>query len=206
MTWKRGHTVNLVQEEHHRIYGSGWALGLDQHDYLLRLGLQPDHPLLDFGCGAGRAGIHLIDYLLPRRYVGVDGHEPSLRAFANYEIPLNRLSSKQPSLHQVDLVQQPLNIESQFQFVMAFSVFNHMQSHVIAGRSVVRALRPGGLLVCAFGVPANATALGLQPVRAERTQSRLVPEKTIDWYVFAKPTSGDVPKRTTPDADPASKD
>lgn len=39
---------------------------------IIRLGLQPHHLCVDFGCGSLRIGQHLIGYLDPRRYYGLD--------------------------------------------------------------------------------------------------------------------------------------
>ncbi|MBD3347042.1 MAG: methyltransferase [Chitinivibrionales bacterium] len=186
MTWKRGHNVNVLEEEHHRIYGSKWALGLDQYEYLVSHGLQPGHRLLDFGCGAGRAGIHLIDYLDPGNYTGVDGHESGINAFQDYEIPLNRLGPKDPDIRLLDLEKEPFGEEEVFDYVIAFSVFNHMRNHAPAAHNVSRALKNGGLLVATFGIPHNFGEFGLTLIKSERTQSRLVPTKTIDWFILRK--------------------
>lgn len=40
--------------------------------FLKEQGLQPQHHLLDYGCGILRAGLQLVPYLEPGRYVGVD--------------------------------------------------------------------------------------------------------------------------------------
>lgn len=47
-------------------------LGADQFDYPVAAGLQPDHHLLEIGCGNLRAGWRFIDYLDVGHYTGVD--------------------------------------------------------------------------------------------------------------------------------------
>jgi SAM-dependent methyltransferase len=186
MTWKRGHTLDLLEEEHHRIYGSKWALGRDQINYLIEHGLKPDHYLLDYGCGAGRAGIHFIRYLEAGHYVGVDGHQSSLSAFEQYEIPLHGLHDRDPTLTLANLETEPLQLSVPVDFVMAFSVFNHMRTHELASHNLVSNLRDGGILVCTFGVPRDHQKLGLHLLKSERRPSQMVHDKTIDWYVFLK--------------------
>jgi len=186
MTWKRGHNVDVLEEEHHRIYGSKWALGLDQYEYLVKIGLIPRHRILDLGCGAGRAGIHLIDYLDEGNYVGVDGHKPSLDAFKEYEIRLNRLGHKNPSIILIDIEKERLDIKNRFDYVIAFSVFNHMKNHALATQNIVDSLKDGGILVTTFGVPQNYQSYGLIPIKSESLRSRLVIDKNIDWCIFKK--------------------
>lgn len=41
-------------------------------DHLIALGLKPRHALVDYGCGSLRVGRHLIDYLEPGNYWGLD--------------------------------------------------------------------------------------------------------------------------------------
>jgi SAM-dependent methyltransferase len=187
MTWKRGHNPDVLDEEHHRIYGSKWALGLDQLEFAIRCGLQPSHSLLDFGCGAGRAGVHLIAYLEPGRYVGVDGHAPSLGAFENYEIPLHRLARREPRLVLHDATAAALPFaDASFDMVLAFSVFNHIKGAPHVAADVARVLRPGGTLVAAMGPPPQPGSLGLALVEQLDEQSRLVADKTITWFVYRK--------------------
>ncbi|MBD3320191.1 MAG: methyltransferase [Chitinivibrionales bacterium] len=186
MTWKRGHTVDVLEEEHHRIYGSKWALGLDQYEYLVGCGLKPSHTLLDFGCGAGRAGIHLIDYLDAGHYRGIDGHGPSINAFRQYEIPLHRLENKKPVVRCCNLETDPPNEREAFDYIIAFSVFNHMRNHAPAAQSASDALKPGGYLVASFGIPQHFQNYGLSLVKSERKKSRLVTDKSIDWFVLRK--------------------
>jgi len=41
-------------------------------DYLVRLGLKPEHVCVEIGCGSLWAAEPVINYLLPNRYVGLD--------------------------------------------------------------------------------------------------------------------------------------
>lgn len=46
--------------------------GRDEFELLLRLGLQPDHTCVDYGCGTLRIGQHVIRHLDPGRYWGFE--------------------------------------------------------------------------------------------------------------------------------------
>jgi len=85
-------------ELHRSTYGRPWNLGSHFFDFMLAQGLKTHHKVLDFGCGSGRLGIHLINYLDAGCYFGIESHYNSLRAFAHYEIPKARLESKGPRL------------------------------------------------------------------------------------------------------------
>lgn len=53
--------------------GKGFLTFLQDH------GLQPDHALLDYGCGILRGGLQFVPYLKPHRYVGVEISETRLQ-------------------------------------------------------------------------------------------------------------------------------
>ena len=53
--------------------GDEWdSHGLLQLDFLMRLGLERDHELLDLGCGVGRAARQFVPYLAIGNYTGID--------------------------------------------------------------------------------------------------------------------------------------
>ena len=88
----------FLDEKHHNSYGRPWILGKYVFDYLIQNGISKDQKIIDFGCGAGRLGIWLIEFLEPENYFGVDSHKFSLDAFAEYEIPFHDLELKSPRL------------------------------------------------------------------------------------------------------------
>jgi len=71
--------------KHREQYGRPWSIGAD----VARLVLEATHGkpgwLLDFGCGAGRVGRHLIPHC--DIYVGVDHDAQALKDFLIFEIP-----------------------------------------------------------------------------------------------------------------------
>ena len=94
-----------------------------QLQLLQQEGLEPQHRLLDVGCGPLRAGRFFIRYLEPEHYCGVDYHSGFIQA-AEHVIRASSLSERKPSLHIVsdfDLTE----VAGAFDFVLAFSVLNH---------------------------------------------------------------------------------
>jgi hypothetical protein len=89
---------SLLKETHHRQYGRPWAMGKYIFEFVVEAGLQPEHRLLDFGCGALRLGNWVIPYLDEGNYFGVESHLVSLGAAATYEIPLHGHEQKRPRL------------------------------------------------------------------------------------------------------------
>lgn len=85
----------VLSEFHHNNYGRPWVLGKYQFDYLLERGLAPEHKVLDFGCGAGRLAVHLVRYLQPSCYFGMDSNAKSAETFA-YEMFVHGLLEKKP--------------------------------------------------------------------------------------------------------------
>jgi predicted RNA methylase len=57
--------------------------GVIQNDlvFLQDMGLLPEHRILDIGCGGGRLGIPLINYLNPEGYFAFDKDLDMLNAF-----------------------------------------------------------------------------------------------------------------------------
>ncbi len=70
-----------------------------QYDILTRLGVRPEHSLLDIGCGALTTGLKLIPYLGRGQYVGVDlRSQPLIEAYRL--IAKHALADKNPTLIQ----------------------------------------------------------------------------------------------------------
>jgi len=103
-------------------FGGGkveWAeRGRFQLELLLWRGLQPTHKLLDVGCGPLRGGKHLIAYLNPDSYYGIDCNEE----FIQYAVESTQDDPKNPHFRTT------CNFESfplHFDFILCFSVLNH---------------------------------------------------------------------------------
>jgi len=127
------HTNLRVAADPHEAVGGLWEeLGQLQFQFLLANGLQPDHSLLDIGCGTLRGGRHFIRFLAPGRYTGFELSESALQ-WGRDLIRAEQLSEKQPRLTlntSRDLRFAPFAGET-FDFLLAQSVFTHlMPEHV----------------------------------------------------------------------------
>lgn len=140
--------LRLLREEHHRFYGRPWCIGRTYFDFLRSLGLRPDAKVLDFGCGAGRLGIWLIDYLDAGNYVGVDHHWEAINAFASYEIPLHDLAGKRPRL-VLDGSLDVIRLDQTFDLILDCFVSFHLdeQGRSQLYRGFAQVLAPGGGIV-----------------------------------------------------------
>lgn len=121
----------------HRAYVGGmwWEIGRLQFSFLVEQGLRPHHYLLDIGCGALRAGIHLVPFLDAGHYMGIDREETLIRRGVEQELGQALLELKQPDLR----------VSSDFDFqqfgqapdyALAQSLFTHLTD-----RDIRRCLR-----------------------------------------------------------------
>ena len=147
---------HMLAETHHHAYGQPWALGKLQFLALKEFGLQPEHSFLDVGCGSMRTGIWVIKYLDKGNYFGTESDYNSLKLGAEYEIPLNDLEEKEPSLI-LDSNFRLEKIGRQFDFICAFSVLVHLTEDLnrLALQKISQVLKPGGKLVLAGRVTAS---------------------------------------------------
>lgn len=188
MTWNKANNINLLKEEHHRIYGAEWSIGLDQFNYLKSLGLKSSDNVCDIGCGVGRFGIHALKFLAKNRYVGIDGSKASLDIFKNYEIPMNHLEDSECNLYHIDITK---NIMTKgisaigFNFIIAFSVFNHISNHFPSLDFISNNIAEDGFLITTFAAPKSYKDYNLELIKTDTTFSTYGNQK-IDWFVFTK--------------------
>lgn len=119
------------------------ALGQLQFDYLLEHGLQPQHDVLEVGCGNLRAGWRLIDHLEPGRYHGLD-ISPDVLLAANRTVEERGLQEREPRLTLVDDLRFGSFPSHRYDVVHAHSVFSHCPPEVILEcfEHVGRIMRP----------------------------------------------------------------
>ncbi|MFQ5604458.1 MAG: class I SAM-dependent methyltransferase [bacterium] len=119
-------------ERRHALVGPPelWKMKRDfQIHFLKRVGLQPQHFLLDIGCGTLRGGIPIIQYLDPGHYFGIESREEVLTE-GQRELVSFKLTSKEPRLIcEGDF--SSINLKQTFDFVWAFSVFIHMTDDIV---------------------------------------------------------------------------
>src|SRR5260370_10189962 len=72
----------------HRDYVGGRWLELSRHqtDFMIKMGLRPEHVLLDVGCGSLRGGVEFISYLHAGNYLGLDSSNRLIQAGIKEEL------------------------------------------------------------------------------------------------------------------------
>lgn len=102
-------------------------LGKHQFDFLVKMGLQPQHKMLDIGCGTLRGGRYFIDYLNQGNYFGIDISQGAIDYAKNF-VKEKGLNNKNPTL----LVNENKDLKfkevegNKFDFIFAQSVFTHL--------------------------------------------------------------------------------
>jgi len=137
--------------EHRNFIGGMWEeIGQLQFEFLLKMGLNPHHKLLDIGCGSLRGGVHFVNYLESGRYHGTDINNSLIEA-GKEELRLAGLEHKKARL----LVDDSFALHrfgEQFDFMVSISVFTHLPMNIII-RALVNAgknLAPGGKYFASF--------------------------------------------------------
>lgn len=127
--------------------GDLWdEMGIHQFEFLKAQGLQPNHTLLDIGCGSLRGGLYFIDYLEPGGYTGFDLSSEVIAA-GKEKVAEKSLEAKAPTL----LVNTQRNLkfeflgDSKFNFFLAQSVFSHLLPEYIEEcfAHLERIMKPG---------------------------------------------------------------
>lgn len=104
-------------------------------DFLINNGLLKTHKILDIGCGGGRLGIPLIQYLEPNNYYGFDKEPFMMKAFNQ---TIKQLKLKDYNLYTCDFNLPDFNVK--FDFIYAFSVLTHNTREEIA--NLLNKLKP----------------------------------------------------------------
>jgi SAM-dependent methyltransferase len=136
-----------ADERRHELVGPPglWKMKRDfQIRFLESVGLQPEHRLLDLGCGTLRGGIPLIRYLNTGHYYGIEVR-PEVLEEGRKELREAELQFKEPVLLLPSEIQSA-NLEGRFDFVWAFSVLMHLSDEILAEQLELarRCLKPDG--------------------------------------------------------------
>ena len=133
-------------------------------DFVELGGLQPEHDVLDVGCGAGRMAVALTPYLTTGSYVGIDvvaesirwcerniaAHHPNFR----FEVADVRNDVYNPRGSMTpDSYRFPFS-DAAFDMTIACSLYTHLLRPQVANyvRESARVLRPGGTFFGTFFV------------------------------------------------------
>jgi len=158
-----------------------------------RLGLAPNHRLLDLGCGPLQGGEAFVRYLAPNRYVGVD-HWPEVIAAGHEQISRCKLEEKNPLLFVSTTFGDVELGDRTFDFIWASQMlcyFDEATMHRLFD-TVSRRLDPGGMMACDILGPAADRSFLRAPLPPAHTpQSVDAIAKTHGLSVVARGTIQD---------------
>ena len=126
-------------------------MGATQFSLLWSLGLRSCHYLLDFGCGALRAGRFFIQYLQKGRYFGIEPNRWLIEEAIKHQLGEDTIRLKKPVFdHNDRFCVEVFGID--FDFILAQSIFSHTGSDLIIQvlNNFKRSLKEDGLIVCTF--------------------------------------------------------
>ncbi len=125
--------ADLDQGYHRELIGGLWdEMGRRQLDLLVSEGLEPHMRVLDIGCGCLRAGVHLVAFLEPHNYFGIDVSPSLLAAGYDRELKPAGLEARLPRaqlLANGDF--ESWRFGTTFEMALAQSVFTHLPSNFI---------------------------------------------------------------------------
>ncbi|MBN4072159.1 class I SAM-dependent methyltransferase, partial [Flavobacteriales bacterium AH-315-E23] len=114
-----------------------------------KMGLLPEHNLLDVGCGSLRFGMEIIPYLNDGNYYGVDAFAPYLSLGKNIMEELG-VEKNYSLLHSVSFEFD--KFETKFDFAFAQSVFTHLSKSQIEDciHALKKVMKPDGLFLFTY--------------------------------------------------------
>jgi SAM-dependent methyltransferase len=141
--------------------------------FVLEGGLEPDHNVLDIGCGGGRMAAALLYYLQVGTYLGFDIHEGSIawceRTLAAREqrFRFEHVDVDNPAYHSSSRSALDLAFpaaDGSIDFAIATSLFTHMFSEEVGHYlcEAARVLRPGGVLFATAFLLTGASQMELE--------------------------------------------
>ena len=100
--------------------------------FLKEMGLKPSHKILDIGCGGGRLGYELINYLDESNYYGFDKEKNWIEAY-EMAVVVNSLSEKRPNILLTDCIKCNVDLKKgvEFDYLYAYSVFTHIKEDLL---------------------------------------------------------------------------
>ena len=111
---------------HRKYIGGHWEeIGRLQFDFLKKMGLKPNHCLLDIGCGSLRGSIYYIKYLNKNNYIGLDKESKLIELGIKNELDKKIFLKKDPTF----LINDKFDfseINNEPDFSIAQSLFTHL--------------------------------------------------------------------------------
>lgn len=149
--WRALDVDDIRRGEHRTMVGAMWDdIGRLQFEFLKTEGLEPQHRLLDVGCGALRGGVHFVRYLDKDRYCGIDANASLIEA-GHYELTLAGLEGRGARLC-ADVDFGVAAFGEHFDYAIAVSLFTHLHfNHIqICLTRVASTLASGGRFYATF--------------------------------------------------------
>jgi SAM-dependent methyltransferase len=171
----------IAEGVHRQFIGGAWDThGLTQLNYLQSRGLKPSEKIVDIGCGCFRAGRHLIDYLDPGNYFGVEANRSLIQA--GYDVELSdeqRARLPITNLRANDRFDADFGV--QFDLALAQSVFSHVSlNHIrLCLYRLAKVVRPGGVFLATFFEKPPSTPLDTIFAADRRP---FFTEQDVFWY------------------------
>ena len=143
--------VKALLDPREAVGGLWEEMGRVQFEFLVSKGLEPQHVLLDLGCGCLRGGLWFIRYLQTGNYWGID-ISPNLLKAGRQFLAQEELESKKPHL----ILTHDLRFEElagqKFDYILAQSVFTHMPETDIEEcfQNLHKVLKPSGAFFATF--------------------------------------------------------
>jgi SAM-dependent methyltransferase len=170
---------------HRSFIGGHWDdHGKRQLDFLIANGLKPTDKFLDVGCGSLRAGRHLVDYLEPGNYYGIDANIGLLKA--GYDIELtDEQKAKLPTSNLRANERFDGDFGVKFDMAIAQSVFTHVSlNHIrLCLFRTAKVLKDGGKFYATFFEEPRSVGLD-EIVRkgANQTGKPRFTDRNVYWY------------------------
>ena len=125
-----------------------WSRGEYHAEFLKRIGLQPRHRLMDFGCGYGRTAIPLLEYLEPGNYIGTDLSRRRIE-MAKEWVEREGLADRRPTFLTVNDNFLSYLEAGSIDYIWTYSVFTHMPEAEMVSilRAANQVLAPAGVFV-----------------------------------------------------------
>jgi cyclopropane fatty-acyl-phospholipid synthase-like methyltransferase len=96
--------------------------------FLKSVGLQPEHYLLDIGCGTLRGGLPIIKYLQRGHYYGTEVRSEVLKE-AHKELQQANIDKAPTLVLSMDI--SSLDLKRKFDFIWAYSVLIHLSDDIL---------------------------------------------------------------------------
>jgi SAM-dependent methyltransferase len=144
---------DIAAGKHRAHIGGAWdRIGNHQFEYMVQVGLQPQHRLLDVGCGAMRGGVRFAAYLDPGNYFGIDVNDRLIEAALKVEVPAAGLVDRVPAENLQVTARFDPTFGVTFDYALAVSVFTHLPLNYIrlCLANLAPVMAPGGRFFATF--------------------------------------------------------